>query len=213
MDAAFLEVVQEAYLARRQRGVHISSHDLEWIARWYRTGAPASVIVEGIRRAFDSAPRRVSNLAYAREAVEEEILRWQKLNVGRSHAPSTPRPPDSVPLEALLRVLAAPPTPRVSQIFAGAAALVQALQARIISGEELDPIGALCALGDEISDRVLGRLPEAERLALERDVDARLAPERPLVRPEDFARTRRAFLRKAVRTHLQIPEFIDYGDI
>jgi hypothetical protein len=83
-QATFAEVVQEAFLRLRGKGLMLGALDDQLLRAWAESGVPAEVVVRGLERAAErarwdarpgeSGPR---SLRACRPEVEEEISLWQ----------------------------------------------------------------------------------------------------------------------------------------
>lgn len=108
-EATFAEVVQEAFLRLRGKGLMLGALDTELLRAWAKTGVPQEVVVRGLERAAartrwdarpgESGPR---SLRACRPEVEAEISAWQLRVVGAGAA----RREEAGQLEQNLRALA-----------------------------------------------------------------------------------------------------------
>lgn len=83
-QATFAEVVQEAFLRLRGKGLMLGALDQELLRAWAETGAPAEVVIRGLelaaeRTRWDAPPGQPGprSLRACRPEVEEEIARWR----------------------------------------------------------------------------------------------------------------------------------------
>jgi hypothetical protein len=117
-EATFAEVVQEAFLRLRGKGLMLGALDNELLRLWAETGVPAEVVIRGLERAAErtrwdarrgqSGPR---SLRACRPEVEAEIGGWQARVAGAgARARET-----AGQLEADLRALALA-QPRFAQV-------------------------------------------------------------------------------------------------
>ena len=92
-EATFAELVQEAFLRLRGKGLMLGGLDTELLRHWAETGAPAEVVVRGLEQAAararwdarpgESGPR---SLRACRPEVEAEISGWRERVVGAGAA-------------------------------------------------------------------------------------------------------------------------------
>ncbi len=88
-QASFAEVVQEAFLRLRGKGLMLGALDTELLRAWAETGAPAEVVVRGLeaaaaRTAWDARPGETGprTLRACRPEVESEIERYRARHLG-----------------------------------------------------------------------------------------------------------------------------------
>jgi len=92
-QATFAEVVQEAFLRLRGKGLMLGALDDQVLRAWAESGVPAEVVVRGLERAAERArwdarqgetgPR---SLRACRPEVEEEISLWRARVAGAGAA-------------------------------------------------------------------------------------------------------------------------------
>jgi len=92
-QATFAEVVQEAFLRLRGKGLMLGALDDQLLRAWAESGVPAEVVVRGLERAAErarwdarpgeSGPR---SLRACRPEVEEEIALWRARVTGAGAA-------------------------------------------------------------------------------------------------------------------------------
>jgi len=88
-QASFAEVVQEAFLRLRGKGLMLGALDTELLRTWAETGVPAEVVVRGLeaaaeRAAWDAPPGEAGprSLRACRPEVESEIERYRARVLG-----------------------------------------------------------------------------------------------------------------------------------
>src|SRR5262245_59262645 len=79
--------VEDAFIRRRQKHLHLSPMDCDLIEVWKDRGIPLHVVLRGIERwfdFFDSKRRRrsVNSLIYCQEEVEAQYGEWLEGRVG-----------------------------------------------------------------------------------------------------------------------------------
>lgn len=199
-DAAYLEAIETALLARTGRGLMLSAIDVQYVHRWARAGVPAEVVIEGIDAAFERNPRTTRGLSYASKAVDEAIAAWNTRRVGgrdavvEAAAASTEVQPA---LERLLKRVADAGlrhSPAIRIVLRDAYRSIRAI------GPNDDPVGALEAIAESAHDALWAVLEPAERAELLAQLaDAGIAATRP----------RRW---RALRTRLALPDLaLDLG--
>src|SRR5271170_5057553 len=88
-EATFAEVVQEAFLRLRGKGLMLGALDAELLSAWADTGVPSDVVILGLERAatrtlWDARPGEVGprSLRACRPEVEAEISSWRARVLG-----------------------------------------------------------------------------------------------------------------------------------
>jgi len=177
-EATFAEVVQEAFLRLRGKGLMLGALDNELLRAWAETGVPADIVVSGLERAatrtlFDARPgqRGPRSLKACRPEVEAEISSWQARVTGAGAAARE----DAGQLLGSLRALAVA-RPRFAKVV-----------------EELWTAGVLARANprDAVVAALLRKMPFAERLTLLR------AERRQMV--EEASPRARSILRRRIR--------------
>jgi hypothetical protein len=177
-QATFAEVVQEAFVRLRGKGLMLGALDAELLRAWADTGVPADVVVQGLERAatrtlFDARPgqRGPRSLKSCRPEVEAEISGWQMRVTGAGAAARE----DAGQLLQSLRALASA-RPRFAKVV-----------------EELWAAGVLARANprDAVVARLLREMPFGERLTLLR------AERRQMV--EEASPCARSILRRRIR--------------
>jgi hypothetical protein len=79
--------VEETFVRRRGKHLHLGSIDWALIESWKEMGVPLHVVLSGIEHAFDSydsKPRKrsVKTLMYCQEEVEAQYAEWLEAQVG-----------------------------------------------------------------------------------------------------------------------------------
>lgn len=208
MSPEYLAQVEQAYLARAGRGLMLSARDVERVRAWARAGVPVEVVVQGIEAAFEQPPEKVFGLAYAAPAVEQAIKGWQERGVGR-HPEAEAQPELHAAFDALLARLAeagrGQPAEPLRVVLRSAWRAVRDLRDRSVAGAERDPVEALEAVAERMYDDAWSALAADVRAGIEFEIEAALATERRMGRPEMVAVTRQAVLRRRVREAAGLP--------
>jgi hypothetical protein len=81
--------IEDAFVRRRQKHLHLSPMDWALIESWKEMNIPLHVALRGIEKAFDSwesKPRKrsVNSLLYCQEEVEAQYAEWLEARVGAS---------------------------------------------------------------------------------------------------------------------------------
>jgi hypothetical protein len=185
-EATFAEVVQEAFLRLRGKGLMLGALDTELLRAWAETGVPADVVVLGLEEAasrtrYDARPGQGAprSLRACRPEVETRIENWRARIAG---AGSTSRE-GALQLEKNLRALAAA-RPRFAKLV-----------------EELWRAGVLARANprDAVVAALIRKLPFEERLTLLR------AERRQMV--EEASPLARSILRRRLRAAWAASEF------
>jgi hypothetical protein len=83
----YFSEVEETFVRRRGKHLHLGSIDWALIESWKEMGVPLHVVLNGIEHAFDSyeaKPRKrsVKTLMYCQEEVEAQYAEWLEAQVG-----------------------------------------------------------------------------------------------------------------------------------
>jgi hypothetical protein len=83
----YFSEVEETFVRRRGKHLHLGSIDWALIESWKEMGVPLHVVLSGIEHAFDSydaKPRKrsVKTLMYCQEEVEAQYAEWLEAQVG-----------------------------------------------------------------------------------------------------------------------------------
>lgn len=199
-DAAYLQAIEAALLARTGRGLMLSAIDVQYVHRWARAGIPVEVIIEGIDTAFERNPRTTRGLAYAAKAVDEAIAAWSARRIGGREAQVEAQVAQREVKPALERLQR-----RIVDAglrHAPAVRLVLRDVYRRISAIDpaADPIAALATIAESAHDALWAVLdPATQADLLARITAAGVA----ITRPRRW---------RALRTHLELPDLaLDLG--
>jgi hypothetical protein len=83
----YFSEVEETFVRRRGKHLHLGSIDWALIESWKEMGVPLHVVINGIEHAFDSyeaRPRKrsVKTLMYCQEEVEAQYAEWLEAQLG-----------------------------------------------------------------------------------------------------------------------------------
>jgi hypothetical protein len=177
-EATFAEVVQEAFLRLRGKGLMLGALDAELLSSWAETGVPSDVVLQGLEKAAlrtrwdaPSGEAGPKSLRACRPEVEAEISSWRSRVTGAGARARE----ETGQLEENLRALA-----RAKPRFAKAV-------------ERLLAAGVLARANprDAVVAALLRKMPFAERLTLLR------AERRQMV--EEASPRARSILRRRLR--------------
>lgn len=88
----YFSEIEEAFIRRRGKHLHISPLDWALIESWKEMQVPLHVALRGIEKAFDSwesKPRKrsVKTLVYCQEEVEAQYAEWLESRIGAAEPP------------------------------------------------------------------------------------------------------------------------------
>lgn len=225
----------ESYLCRKNDGhlIRITGPAFERVLAWVHQGIPLKVALAGIDRYFEryyrkGPRRRPVRLDFCEADVLDAFDDWRRALGISAVAPDAAGGPDveePAPNSGRSRRSLA------SQIDAAMSRLTvlrgsdqagpvlgTALEAAVRS---LDPLLSeaprargdardalllrIAAVEAELVAAAAAALTESERIAIDREADAELAPFRPRMAPESYAQSRRAAFDRLVRLHFGLP--------
>ena len=224
----------EAYLCRKNDGhlIRITGPAFERVQGWAAQGIPITVAEAGIDRYFEryyrkGPRRRPVQIAFCEADVLDAFDDWRRA-VGVSAAVADPqggpdveepvpasRPRQSLAshLEGLIARLtvlrgADKAGPTLGPALDAAVRALDALRADA-AGARGDARAALLEriahIEDELVARAVAALDAEQRAGFEKESDAELAPFRPRMTPDAYARSRAAALQRLVRRHFGLP--------
>ncbi|HET6669515.1 MAG TPA: hypothetical protein VFH15_04710 [Pyrinomonadaceae bacterium] len=84
---SYFTEVEDAFIRRRGKHLHLSPFDWELIETWKDLGVPLHIVLRGIEQSFDSweaKPRKrtVKSLLYCQEEIEAQYAEWLDSRVG-----------------------------------------------------------------------------------------------------------------------------------
>ena len=220
----------EAYLCRKNDGhlVRIVGPEFDQVSGWAERGIPLKVVFRGVDRYFDryyakGPRRRPVRIGFCEADVLDVFDAWRRA-VGVTAAAPEAAPPDredgrrTRPRESLAthldRVVA-----RLTALRAGADRSLDAILDDIVRQIDTERAGSKQLRGarrDELLQRLRDmddRLVEAARAACDRrtlerlgaDADADLAPFRPRMPADVYARSQRACMNRLIREYAKLP--------
>jgi hypothetical protein len=208
-DRAYYQAAEAAFIRRRGTPFLLSPRDFALLKEWRAVGIPVEAVEAGIDEAFSrreerGASGRVNSLAYCSDAVLEAWERRAETARGRG-TDAEPEPDAKAALAELIRGLEECRNRRPDL----AAALDSALRslARLeASGRAAEDIeGSLARLDRRLAGQLYAALPEAEREAVDREIDRLLAGAGERMDPSAAEKTKRALTRRTVRERLDLP--------
>ena len=160
MKAAYLAVIEQAFLAHAGRGLMLSPRDVEQVARWARASVPAEVVIQGIESAFESKTDKVRSLAYVVPVVDSAIKAWRSRAVGGNTAPTSVVDVGPALDKLLTRIEARGRAcePDFREVFRSAWRGIHRLRALADSAQLADPVEGLAELSDRLCDEILACL-------------------------------------------------------
>jgi DNA-binding transcriptional MerR regulator len=209
-DRAYYAAGEAAFIRRRGTPFLLSPKDFALLKQWRALGVPIEAVERGIDEAFSrreerQATGRVNSLSYCRDAV---LLAWERRaetavgkGQGRADAPDVPGA--LARLQDLLRAVAE----RRADLREPLEAAVRSLE-RLAGGtgrspEEIEE--SLSRLDRKLASALSDALPEAERRALEVEIEGQLGKFRDRMDEETASRTGKALLRRLLRERLELP--------
>ncbi len=208
-DRAYYEAAEAAFIRRRGTPFLLSPRDFALLKEWRALGVPIEAIEAGIDEAFSrreerGAIGRVNSLSYCRDAVLEAWERRAETERGRGEKPAGE--PDVAAglarLEAELESCRAR-RPDLAEPLDAARAAIGRLSRSGKSAEDAE--ASLARLDKGLARALYAALPEAERSALDREIEAQLSG--ALARMDAVAaeKTTKALTRRSVRERLELP--------
>ena len=216
----------EAYLCRKNDGhlIRIVGPAFEQVCGWAQRGIPINVVNRGIDRYFEryyakGPRRRPVRIEFCEADVLDVFDEWRRaVGVARTAPPGEPdeepaRKPPTLPAH-LERVVA-----RLTMLRGGADRRLDGILDEIVREVDAARGGARSLRGDARAAlverlRVLdARMMEAARdlcdpatlQQVEADADRELAPFRPRMAPEVYARSQRMCVDRLIREQLRLP--------
>jgi hypothetical protein len=234
VDAYCREI--EAYLCRKNDGhlIRVTGPAFECVQGWAAQGIPIKVAEAGIDRYFEryyrkGPRRRPVRIEFCEADVLDAFDDWRRAVGVARVVPDSPGGPDveepqpaSRPRRSLasqidgamarLTVLRGSDqaAPRFGAALDKAVRALDALrpEAARARGELRDQLMArLAEIDEELASSALDALADAERRALEREVDNELAPFRARMSGEAFTQSRRQALHRLARQSFGLPSF------
>ena len=225
----------EAYLCRKNDGhlIRITGPAFERVISWAHQGIPRKVAEAGIDRYFEryyrkGPRRRPVRIDFCEADVLDAFDDWRRALGIAAVAPDAGGGPDvEEPLQAARprRLLASQLEAALSRLTVlrgsdkAGPAIGPALDAAVRALDALQP-EASRARGDardalvlkvatieaELVAAALQSLTVTERMALEKEADAELAPFRQRMAPEAYAQSRQAAIHRLVRLQFELPD-------
>jgi phage terminase Nu1 subunit (DNA packaging protein) len=202
--ADYVAAIAAHFIARRGRGVALSSVDLEIISAWEREGIPLGVVARGVEAAFRRRlGDEIRSLAQCRRAVAAEAARAQLVG------PGVKTTMDTHDLEKTLQALAAALTRAGRDIGDEAMAIALEDAARKVRDLAVAPganAGArLKTIESELLDALSASLAPEEMAAL--DVAAARGAREDEAHGRDREEALHAKIRETVRGLFDLPDF------
>ena len=212
-DDYFLEI-ESHFAGRRGTPFIFSAKDWALLKGWRDDGIPLAVVIEAIDFCFDKKEeagrkKTISSLSYCRHAVRDLWADRKDLLVGSEQSV-----PERDPV-TLLR--------RLSDSLRESARALSESDSRLVLDETAEEVEALAkgrsvpAIEEELMriehgffERLAATLSSDERLELEKEVSAALAPYRSL-EGETLRKTREANVRRVLRNRIGIPRLSLFG--
>jgi|KBSSwiStaDraftv2_1062776.scaffolds.fasta_scaffold376476_2 hypothetical protein len=222
----YLLAIEETFNRRRGAPHLLSPRDWALADSWRRTGVPLRLVLQGIENCFDAferrspGPRRINSLSYCRQ----EVLSLYDLYLGL-HGPEAGRPDAATAddgaarlakhLARLVRRLKEAMTRASAEgrdllvgPLAEAVAEVRRMTRELKGPGPPDPAAVEAAL-DRLDAALLLRarevLPDDERTAIEREIDAALGSGADRMSGAALAATRAAARSRRLRQHAGLP--------
>jgi hypothetical protein len=208
-DRAFYEAVEAAFIRRRGTPFLLSPTDFALLKQWRALGVPLEAVEAGIDDAFSrreerKATGRVNSLAYCRDAVLEAWERRAETSRGKGGG-AGPEPDTASALAVLSSRLegARDARPDLDAPLFSALKSLARLSRSEKGAQEVE--ASLARLDRRLAGELYEAFPEAERMALDREVASLLAGAGDRMDAATAEKTRRALLRRAVRERLALP--------
>ena len=209
-DRAYYAAVEAAFIRRRGTPFLLSPRDFALLQQWRALGIPLEIVERGIDEAFSrreerGAVGRINALAYCRDAV---LVAWERAaqtavgkGSGRGEAP-TDAPAALARLQGELASIAR----RRPDLAPALEAAGQSLERLGRAGKPPDSAEAsLARLDKKLAGELYEAMPEADRSAIDGEVERLLAGARVRMDEAAAEKTARAVRRRAVRERLALP--------
>ncbi|HYV86811.1 MAG TPA: hypothetical protein VFB49_12935 [Patescibacteria group bacterium] len=225
----YYQAIEEAFNRRRGAPLLLAPRDWALIGEWKRLGVPIPIVLQGIDNVFDAyqrrppTARRINSLSYCRQEVlglHELYLGLHGVEAGRPEpAPeggAARQPPEAVTryLKRLRKRLKEAATWCSEQglddlvgPIAEASGEVKAIQ-RGLADSPFDPQALEAGLGRldaALVERARQVIPEADRRALEAEVETKVAAPGGRMTPAALDATRRATITRLLRLRCGLP--------
>jgi len=204
-DRAYFSTIEAEFIRRRGTPFLLSPKDYGLARRWFELGIPLEDVTAGIADAFErrqerAASGRVNSLSYCEGAVLEAWERRASGRVGKAVPSAEPDVADRLAaIESALDRLA----PRFAPAAAGARRALVRLRA---SGKPPEEIERSLARAEKTLLREIDALiSDEERIAIVRDVEARLGPGAESMDEAALRRTRDVLVRQRLRSAFSVP--------
>lgn len=208
-DRAYYQAAEAAFIRRRGTPFLLSPRDFALLKQWRALGIPVEAVEAGIDDAFSrreerGAAGRVNSLAYCRDAVLEA---WERrAETARGRGTSGGAEPDAkAALAGLIRGLeeCRSRRPDLAAALDPALRSLARLEGSNRTAEDIE--GSLARLDRRLAGQLYGTLSEAEREAVDEEVDRLLSGAGARMDPSAAEKTKRALTRRAVRERLALP--------
>jgi hypothetical protein len=209
-DRAYYQAAEAAFIRRRGTPFLLSPRDFALLKEWRALGIPLEVVEAGVDEAFSrreerGAAGRVNSLAYCRDAVLEAWERHAETSRGRGTERSVAEPDAKAALTSLTRRLEEC-RERRGELAAPLDSALRSLARLEASGRSAEDLeGSLARLDRRLAGELYAALPEAERAAIDGEIDSLLAAAGARMEVSAAEKTRRALTRRAVRERLGLP--------
>jgi hypothetical protein len=79
----YLSDIEATFVKRRGANLFLGSKDWALMQSWEQQGIPLHIVIRAIEDVFDRTDKKISTIAYCRNAVEEAFSEWSRGQVGK----------------------------------------------------------------------------------------------------------------------------------
>ncbi len=200
LRSRYFQEIAQAFFDLRGAPFVLSSRDMSVISSWEEMGIPLPVVLEGVRRAFESSRKRqagrrkMSSLSYCNAEVLKAFLEFKDRRVGRRSKEifrEEKKKKASIEVDRFLMSLS-PEVGWLKDIYA---------EARRVLGRKMVNEDALEKMEGEVEELILRNAPEADKTEVEKRIQAECRA-RPGPEARDIYKIR---LVKLIREKYKIP--------
>lgn len=223
----YFSEIEEAFIRRRGKHLHISPLDWALIESWKEMQVPLHVALRGIEKAFDSwesKPRKrsVKTLVYCQEEVEAQYAEWLESRVGAAESPSEDADSSIFSREAIKAHLARgrselalvrtrrslKPSDELSIALGRVDGLLSDLEkeldtAAAVNSQRLEQ--SLTGFESMLSEALLRAVSPETIKSIEKEVSAQLKPYRKQMEQQVYQQTFNNLVLKSLRDQFGIP--------
>ncbi len=207
---AYFDSVRDYFLERTGRGLVMSSRDMELMLGWFRSGASAAIVCQGIDDALESLRDIPRDLHACRKFVQERL---EKLGPTAAHVVSR-RPPsprvatdrvtESMLLQKLARARKSPSRPEFGTVYES---LFPEMNDALAEGA--DDTALAYTFEDRLADQAYRALQTADRERIDSEIESKLGPRLSAMPPEGRRETIEAHRRDILHSNYGLVRLVE----